>query len=186
MVGRVEDAEDIVQDTFLKWLTIDTTKVSNNKAYLIKSVTNNCLNHLNSIKRKRDELLENLNPSDFIEKYKEKEIFQFDVENEVAAAFAIVHRKLEPVEKAVYILREVFNFEYDELQVLVDRKKDNCRQLFSRAKDKLSSESAKFKIDIPSHFKMLDSFKKACDFGNITDLIGDLSNDIKDKFHSVK
>ena len=44
----------------------------------------------------------------------------------------------------------------------------------------------KFKIDIPSHFQMLDSFKKACDFGNITDLISDLSNDIKERFHAVK
>lgn len=186
MVGCVEDAEDIVQDTFLKWLTIDTSKVSNTKAYLIKSVTNNCLNHLNSIKRKKDEIFDNLSASDFIEKYKEKEIFKFDLENELSAALVVIHKKLEPVEKAVYILREVFNFEYDELQVLFDRKKENCRQLFSRAKDKLNNESAKFKIDIPKHIQMLDSFKKACDLGNVTDLVGDLSNDIKDKFNSSK
>ena len=186
MVGCVEDAEDIVQDTFLKWLTIDTSKVANTKAYLIKSVTNNCLNHLNSIKRKKNEILENLNPADLIEKYKEKEIFQFDVENEVSAALAIMHRKLEPVEKAVYILREVFNFEYDELHLIFDRKKDNCRQLFSRAKEKLTDESTKVKVDLQSHFRILDSFKKACDFGNITDLIGDLSEDIKGKLKSSK
>ena len=186
MVGCVEDAEDIVQDTFMRWLTIDTSKVANTKAYLIKAVTNNCLNHLDALKRKKDELFDNLSPTDFIEKYKEKEIFQFDIENEVSAALAVVHKKLEPVEKAVYILREVFNFEYDELQILFDRKKENCRQLFSRAKDKLSNESYKFRIDIPRHFEMLDSFKKACDFGNITDLIGDLSSDIKEKFHQVK
>jgi len=186
MVGCVEDAEDIVQDTYLKWLTIDTSRVNNTKAYLIRAVTNNCLNHLDSIKRKKDEFLENLNPAELIEKYKEKEIFHFDLENEVSAALAVIHKKLEPVEKAVYILREVFNFEYDELQVLVDRKKSNCRQLFCRAKDKLNDESHKFKIDIQSHSKMLGSFRKACHFGNITDLITDLSSDIKEKFHSVK
>ena len=186
MVGCVEDAEDIVQDTFLKWLTIDTSKVANTKAYLIKSVTNNCLNHLTSIKRKKDELLENLNPADLIEKYKEKEIFHFDVENEVSAALAVVHKKLEPVEKAVYILREVFNFEYEEIQLLFDRKKENCRQLFFRAKEKLTKEPTRFKIDLQDHFKFLDSFKKACDFGNVADLIGDLTNDIKEKLAGPK
>ncbi len=186
MVGCVQDAEDIVHDTFLKWLSVDTSNVTNTKAYLIKAVTNNCLNHLDSLKRKKDDLLENLKPSELIEKYKEKEILHFDLENEVSAALAVMHRKLEPVEKAVYILREVFNIDYDELQELVDRKKDNCRQLFCRAKEKLGKESIKFKVNIPRHIEMMESFKKACDLGNISDLVSDLSHDIKEKFHSVK
>ena len=113
-------------------------------------------------------------------------ILHFDLENEVSAALAVMHRKLEPVEKAVYILREVFNIDYDELQELVDRKKDNCRQLFCRAKEKLGKESIKFKVNIPRHIEMMESFKKACDLGNISDLVSDLSHDIKEKFHSVK
>jgi len=184
MVGSIEDAEDIVQDTFLKWLTIDTSKISNTKAYLIKSVTNNCLNHLNTIKRKKNELMDGT--FDFIEKNKELDITKFDLENEVSEALEIIHKKLEPVEKAIYLLREVFNFEYDELQEIFDKKKDHCRQLLSRAKEKLNQEKSRFSIDLTKHTQMLDSFKKACDLGHATDLIHDLGQDIAQRFHSAK
>ena len=54
------DAEDVVQETFLKWLTIDSEKIENTKAYLIKAVTNNCLNHINSLRKKKEEYLAKL------------------------------------------------------------------------------------------------------------------------------
>ncbi|MDA0195845.1 MAG: sigma-70 family RNA polymerase sigma factor [Bacteroidetes bacterium] len=184
MVGSIEDAEDIVQDTFLKWLTIDTSKVTNTKAYLIKSVTNNCLNHLNALKRKKDELLDST--YEFIEKNKDLEITKFDLENEISEALVVMHKKLEPLEKAIYLLREVFNFEYDELQVLFDKKKDNCRQLLSRAKEKLNQEKSRFSIDFAKHTQMLESFQKACDLGHVADLVQDLGQDIVQRFNSPK
>ena len=184
MVGSIHDAEDIVQDTFLKWLTIDTSKITNAKAYLIKSVTNNCINHLNALKRKKDEFIDSA--SEFIEKNKELDMTKFDLENEVSEALATIQKKLEPVEKAIYLLREVFNFEYDELQELFDRKKDNCRQLLSRAKEKLNHEKSRFNLDITKHTQMLESFKKACDLGNVTDFIRDLGQDIAQRLPSSK
>lgn len=173
MVGSIADAEDIVQDTFLKWLTVNTEKIENTKAYLIRAVTNNCLNHLNTLKRKKDECLHNLNPSDLIDWYKEKEFFNFDMENEISAALNVLHKKLEPVEKGIFILRELFDFDYEELQHIFDKKKDNCRQLFSRAKEKLATETNKIKTDI-SASQFVDSFKKACNFGSPADIIKDL------------
>jgi RNA polymerase sigma factor (sigma-70 family) len=180
MLGSIADAEDVVQDTLLKWLIIDTRKIQNTKAYLIKAVTNNCINHLNSIKRKKDECLESLKPQDLIDKYREKDFFNFDFDNELSSALNIIHKKLEPLEKGIYVLREFFDFEYDELQVLFNKKKDNCRQLFSRAKDKLNQETTKIKNDISSaHF--LESFKKACDYGNPIELVNHIDQELKNK-----
>lgn len=180
MLGSIADAEDIVQDTLLKWLTIDTEKIKNTKAYLIKAVTNNCINHLNTIKRKKDQCLESISPQDLIDWYKEKELFHFDFENELSSALYVIHKKLEPLEKSIYVLREFFGVEYDELQVLFNKKKDNCRKLFSRAKDKLNQETSKFKDEI-SNRSFFESFKNACHLDNPSELIQHFVEELQSK-----
>ncbi|GAA0890423.1 hypothetical protein GCM10009122_01010 [Fulvivirga kasyanovii] len=185
MVGSLADAEDIVQDTFLKWLSTNTEKIENTRAYLIKAVTNNCINHLEALKRKKDECLQNLNPSELIDWYKEKEFFRFDMENEISAALNVIQKKLEPLEKGIFVLRELFDFDYEELQHIFDKKKDNCRQLFSRAKGKLSEETGKVKTDVANH-SIIDNFKKACNFGSPADFIKEVKREINLKLnHSL-
>ncbi|MCG8388616.1 MAG: RNA polymerase subunit sigma [Cytophagales bacterium] len=181
MVGSFHDAEDIVQETFLKWLTVEKEKIKNTKAYLVRAVTNNCLNHLEMLKRRKNEYLENLNPSDLIDWHKLTDLTHIDLEHEVSAALNVIHKKLEPLEKGIFLLREVFNFDYDELQHIFDKKKDNCRQLFCRAKDKLSLETDKIKIDLPKAGQFLTSFKKACDLGHVSEFIHELGTDISSK-----
>ncbi len=192
ILGSMADAEDIVHDTFVKWLTSDTKKINNTKAYLLKAVTNNCLNHIEKIKRKKDELLEDWHLSTFIDQQKEKDFFKFDLENELSSALQILHKKLEPIEKSVFVLREVFNVEYEEIQLIVNKKKDNCRKLFSRAKEKLSEETSKISIpDLSAeikrrydHSELLESFKNAAFLGNISGLIDDLKREANTKFSS--
>lgn len=176
MVGSIADAEDIVQDTLLKWLTVDKEKIQNTKAYLITSVKNNCLNHLDKLKRKKDEYLHNLNPADLIDWYKEKEFFNFDLDTEVNNALAILHKKLEPLERGVFVLRELFDLDYEELQQIFDKKKDNCRKLFSRAKAKLSKETTKVgEVDQ----SMISNFKKACQLGSTEDIINVVKKELQ-------
>lgn len=171
MVGSLEDAEDIVQDTFMKWLTIDHEKIQNTKAYLVKTVIHHCINHLNTFKKKKNEYLSHLHATELMEKYRESDFARFDLENELSGALAIIHKKLEPVEKGIYLLREVFNFDYEDLQEIFGKKKDNCRQLFSRAKEKLRQENEKSIIDFSLHFQFVDSFKKACTMGHLSDFV---------------
>ena len=178
MVGSIADAEDIVHDTFLKWLTIDHKKIENTKSYLIKAVTNNCINHLNTASRKKNEYIEALSPGDLIEKYKEREVFQFDLENELSAALGVLQKKLEPIEKGIYILREVFSFDYEDLQDIFDKKKDNCRQLFFRAKEKLNQETKKIKIDTPVNGHLLENFKLGCILGHPSEYINDILKEV--------
>lgn len=177
MVGSLQDAEDIVQDTFVKWLTIDHEKIENTKAYLVRTVTNNCLNHLNSFKKKKNEYISNLKTSEFFEKYKEFEFPRFDLENELSEALNIIHKKLEPVEKGIFLLREVFDVDYEELQQIFGKKKENCRQLFLRAKAKLNKENQQSKSKTKLHTQLLDNFKNACSFGNLSDFIHQLSRE---------
>lgn len=178
LVRCKEDAEDIVQETFVKWLSIDQQKIENTKAYLIKAVTNNCLNHLSSLKRKKEEYFDNVHLPELLNKFKEINLSKMDLDVNLAAAFKVLQTKLGPLERAVYLLKEVFDFDYEELQVTLNKKKDHCRQLFCRAQKKLNEETAKIHWEMPDAQSLIKSFKDACDFGNATQLIKELKSHI--------
>jgi len=177
MLGSMKDAEDAVHDTFLKWLTIDTTKIENTKAYLVRMVTNACLNILNARNRWKS-----LQLDDFQEVLEDKEVEKnltfFDVENQLIEAWAFLHRKLEPIERGVFVLRELFNVDYEDLQLIFDRKAENCRKIVSRAKEKLKNpERPKLPISLPQ-LHLYESFKNVCQKGHLAPLISDLYADL--------
>lgn len=170
------DAEDIVQETFMKWLSQEQAKIQNTKAYLIKAVTNNCLNHLQSIRKRRMEYLESFQWPELMEKFRvNTDLSHLDLEAELSKAFQVLQTKLEPLERAVYVLKEVFDFDYKALQDLLDKKQDHCRQLFCRAKKKLKDETDHFSaVFQPRRAALLESFRKACEFDQPFDLVAHL------------
>ncbi|MFY0685859.1 MAG: sigma-70 family RNA polymerase sigma factor [Cyclobacteriaceae bacterium] len=182
MVGTLEDAEDIVQDTFEKYLSIDHKKIENTKAYLVKSVNNNCLKFLTSLKHR---IARNTtSPEDhdaLVDSYQSKSIFSFDQDAQLGEAWQVLQRKLAPIERSVFVLREVFNIDYDDLQHILDKKKDHCRQLFCRAKSKIEQETPKLKFDI-SFPQIPESFIAACNFGHLSEIISEFKDEMIDKF----
>lgn len=172
------DAEDIVQETFIKWLNAEHDKIKNTKAYLITAVTNNCLNHLKALQRKKEEYLDSFQWPEFVERFRETE-FSVDFDVQLSKALALVQEKLEPLERAVYLLKEVFDFDYQSLQELLDKKQDHCRQLLCRAKKKLNDEKDHLNaIMQPKKTALMDSFHKACDLQHVGELIAHLRDDI--------
>lgn len=176
-----QDAEDIVQETFLKWLTIDKErieKIENTKAYLIAAVKNNCLKHIETMKRKKEECLEAIQSSELMHWFKEINLSHIDLDIDLKAAFRVLQTKLQPVERAVFLLKDVFDVDYETLQKALDKNKVHCRQLLCRARKKLADETAKIQLDLPNKSSLLDSFRKACDLDNASVLIGELKRDI--------
>lgn len=181
MLGSIADAEDLVHDTFLKWLTIDTSKIRNTKAFLVRMLTNNCLNFLQGAgNRLTANGLEEL-PVEVEVILPEQEILIQEKEGQLAAAWRVMARQLEPAEKAIYVLRELFNLEYEDLQDIVGKSKDNCRQIFSRAKSKLNAEMPKINLDISLPMRLPKPFVQACHFGQLSDLISELKTDLLTK-----
>ena len=176
MLGCKADAEDVVQETFIKWLSQEQAKIKNTKAYLIRAVTNNCINHLQSLRQKRIQYLESLQWGELVDKIKETTDFShIDLEAELTKAFHVLQTKLQPLERAVYVLKEVFDFDYSALQEALDKKQDHCRQLFCRAKKKLHDESDNFKVVFqPKKAALLESFRRACEVGQPLELIRQL------------
>ena len=182
MVGTLEDAEDIVQDTYEKWLRIDTSGITNVKAYLIRSVQNNCINFMQSLRQRfsHQDVLEHAESSLFEDEVQTKSMFSFDLDAQVSHAWEVLHKKLEPIEKSIFVMREVFNVEYEELQHLYDKKVENLRQIVSRAKVKLQEEKDRFQLPAASSY-IPESFKRACNGENLSALFQELSQDIREK-----
>jgi RNA polymerase sigma factor (sigma-70 family) len=176
------DAEDLVQETFIKWLSVDQEKIQNTKAYLIGAITNTCLNHLNSLKKKKETYIDNFQWNELKGWFKETDLSHLDIEAELSSAFSILMAKLEPLERAVFLLKEVFNMDYEELQILLEKRQDHCRQLLCRARKKIQDETNKINISIPSKAELFNSFKKACNIGDVGDLINDLKKDLSVSF----
>ncbi|MFY0626197.1 MAG: sigma-70 family RNA polymerase sigma factor [Reichenbachiella sp.] len=177
MVGCVATAEDMVQDTFFNWLKTENHRVKDAKSYLIRSITNTCLNYLSSIRKKKEELIDTVSNS--LPSFNFTPDFSnLDLKCEVTQALAQVCKKLAPAERAVFMLKGLFNFDYSEVTTILGRKSDNCRQLFSRAQSKLAEEKERFSIDTDHLKNMVSNFKEAT-LGEFSGLIDNLKNDLK-------
>ena len=177
MVRCKADAQDIVQETVLKWLSAGPKKIDNTKAYLIAAVRNNCLSHLNALKAKKEELFGQQNLAEVLNAFKESNLANLDLDIDLQRALKTLQTKLEPLERAIFVLKEVFDFDYETLQETFDKKKEHCRQLLCRAKKKLNEETSKIHFELPDTANFKENFRKACDFGHIADLISGLKQE---------
>jgi RNA polymerase sigma factor (sigma-70 family) len=180
MVNNLMDAEDIVQDTLLKFLSSNHQHVQNLKAYLIKAVTNNCINHLKKLKQNAEELIDPLLHAEWMGSF-DFDLHKIDLDAELSAALKVLMQKLEPSERAVFLFREVFSFDYAEIAEIVEKKKDNCRQLFCRAQSKLQEEKTRFNLNLDHHRQTFNSFVESCREGSFKNLVDSLKSDIAEK-----
>ena len=182
MVKNLMDAEDIVQDTFLKFLSQPPKAIENIKAYLVRAVINNCLNHLKRLRQSAEELLDPLLHSEWLAQF-DLNIHFTEKEGEVSEALKLMLQKLEPSERTVFVFREVFNFDYAEIAEIVEKKKDNCRQLFCRAQAKLQEEKTRFALNMEQHKHTLNSFMDSCrnGSGSFMELVDSLKQDFRRK-----
>jgi RNA polymerase sigma factor (sigma-70 family) len=173
-----QDAEDIVQEVFLKWLSAEQTKIENTKAYLIRAVTNSCLNHLNSFRKKKQEYLDSIHFDEFIHRIKENNLAHLDLPVDLNRAFKLMHAKLEPIERAVFLMKDVFDFDYNTIQQTLNKKQENCRQILCRARKKLSESTTHLSFEMPEVSKMLQSFQEACTLANAEKFVQELKADV--------
>lgn len=178
MLGVVDAAEDIVQDTYLKWMETNLDDVRHTKAYLVRMVTNQSINYLNSARVQRETYLgvwlpEPIVSVDIHHAYKTIESY-----HALSFGILVLLEKLTPQQRAIFLLKEIFAYDYSELAEIFDQTEDNCRQIFRRAKESLGKDSRRFEIDVKAHEKVLKKFLQAVSEGNMEDLIDVLKEDI--------
>lgn len=178
MLGNVDAAEDLVQDSFLRWMEKPVESVKHRKAYLVKMVTNNCINYLNSARTQRESYIGVWLPEPLRQDAADSPYRQIEMYHALSIGIMVLLEKLTPQERAIFLLKEVFGYDYYELADIFDRTEDNCRQIFKRAKDHLGKDSKRFTVDLQAHGKILDSFLLAVGEGNMDSLVQLLKEDI--------
>ncbi|MCR2806399.1 RNA polymerase sigma factor SigJ [Paenibacillus soyae] len=136
MTGSVMDAEDIVQDAFLAYgQKTDMEKVENERAYLYKIVTNRCLDLLRSSSKKRELYVGPWLPEPLLGDWKEEgDPSELYLRREtITTAYLLLLQQMNAVERAIFVLRELFGYSYEEIADMVGKSSPNCRQIFHRA-----------------------------------------------------
>nr|WP_083334865.1 RNA polymerase sigma-70 factor [Sediminibacillus halophilus] len=172
MLGSVAEAEDMVQETFLKAYQIDDQKLDNKKAYLCKIMTNRCLDVLRSAQYRREHYVGPWNPEPLLqESTHDIDPSEVVLQKEgLSVAYLRMMEHLAPDERAVLLLREVFHFSYLEISNFIEKKEENCRKIFSRAKQKISSIEGE-SLNYEKNKSLIDRFIQAFQMQNIDALL---------------
>lgn len=179
MLGSIADAEDIVQETFLKAYQMDEQKIDNKKAYLCKVVTNRCLDELKSARHRREQYVGPWNPEPLLmEKSNETDPSEMALQKEgLSIAYLRMMEYLAPDERAVLLLREVFNFSYSEIAIIIEKKEENCRKVLSRAKQRISRIEDE-SLDYERNKSLIHRFIQAFQMQKTEDLLELISENV--------
>src|SRR5688572_16689957 len=144
MLGSVMDAEDMVQETFLRWQQTAANEVQSPKAYLTAIITRLCIDYLRSARVQRESYLGPWLPEPFLTDDTTGAAELAALSDSLSMAFLVLLEKLSPLERAVFLLREVFDYDYSEIAAIVGKTEANCRQLVRRARQHLSDGRPRF------------------------------------------
>ncbi len=180
MLGSVMDAEDILQEAWLRYQQVDPTTIESPQAYLSTIVTRLCLNQLTSARVQRESYIGPWLPEPFrtdeaTYRAPAHQVMQHD---SIAMAFLVLLERLSPAERAVFLLRDVFEYEYEEIAVMLDKSQAACRQLLRRAKQHLKAHRPRYESQPSSHDRLVHSFFQAIEAGDMEPLTHLLSEDV--------
>ncbi|MER6392203.1 RNA polymerase sigma-70 factor [Streptomyces sp. NPDC059382] len=178
LLGSAGDAEDAVQDVFLRWHAADRERIETPEAWLTKALTNLCLNQLTSARARRETYVGQwlpepvlagdrmLGPADTAEQ-----------RESVSVAMLTLMERLTPNERAVYVLREAFGYAHREIAEILDLTESNCQQIHRRARQHLATHRARTEVDAAAARKVVEEFLAAALSGDTDPLIRLLTDD---------
>ncbi|MFE7799507.1 RNA polymerase sigma factor SigJ [Nocardia sp. NPDC057440] len=179
LLGSASDAEDAVQDTFVRWHAADHELVETPEAWLTKVLTNICLNQLTSARARREA---------YVGQWLPEPIFAGDrmfgpadtVEQResVSIAMLTLMERLSAKERAVYVLREAFGYAHSEIAEILDLTEANCYQIYRRAKQHMADDRTRMEVDETAARKVVEEFLAAALSGNTDSLVRLLTEDV--------
>lgn len=167
ILGSAADAEDSVQDTWLKWSAADRSLVADPKAYLVRIVSNTAMDRLRASKRET-----------YVGPWLPEPVLTSGDVPDVAPALLLVLENLTPLERAVFVLKEAFAFSYEEIAEAVERSPDSVRQAAHRAREHVRGKRARFTADRERQRAVTERFFAAAAGGDINTLMELLAPDV--------
>ena len=179
MTGGVGDAEDIVQEAYLRYQRAlgEGTEVESPRAYLSAVVTRLSIDHLRSARVQREQYVGQWLPEPIVVDDAAGVEEQAEMADSLSLAFLVLLESLSPVERAVFLLREVFEYPYDEIASIVGRSEENCRQIALRARKHVDARRPRFQATPQEREELAGRFLAALGEGNMDELVQLLADD---------
>ncbi len=180
MTGSVADAEDIVSDAYLRLRRAQEsgTQIGSLKTYLSSVVTRLSIDHLRSARVRRETYVGPWLPEPLVQTDSTPEFEQVEMADTLSMAFLVLMETLSPTERAVFLLREVFEFDYPQIAGIVDRTEAHCRQLMRRARQHVEARKPRFDGRDRQRDQLADRFFTAIRDGDLDPLVSMLADDV--------
>ena len=169
MLGSVADAEDIVQEAFIRWVAADRSEVVAPEAFLRRTVTRLCLDQLKSARQRREVYVGAWLPEPLVEE---------QVEEDITLPLMLALERLSPLERAAFLLHDVFGVEFDEVAETLQRSSEACRKLASRARVRVRESRTRFPVDKQQGIRLAEAFFAASRSGDMKALGEMLAEDV--------
>ncbi|GAA1295074.1 RNA polymerase sigma24 factor [Planotetraspora silvatica] len=176
ILGSAADAEDVVQETWLRWSEVDSAEIGNAKAYLVRMTTNLAIDRLRKVKSRRETYVGPWLPEPIITAPDVAE--RAEVADSVELALLVVLETLSPLERAVFVLREAFGFSHAEIAEMIGRGEPAVRQLARRARDHVRERRPRFDVDRARRRQVTERFIGACTGGDLDGLMKMLAGEV--------
>ncbi|TCJ24137.1 RNA polymerase sigma-70 factor [Nocardioides jejuensis] len=176
MLGSAADAEDVVQEAWLRWAEVDRATVRDARAYLVRVVTRQALNRLRTLSRRREEYVGEWLPEPLLTAPDVAE--DVELAESVSIAMLTVLESLTPTERAVFVLREVFDLPHDEIAEAVGKTSAAVRQISSRARNHVDARRPRMQVSRREQREVVDRFIAAVTTGDLQGLLDVLAPDV--------
>lgn len=178
MLGQVSEAEDVVQDAWLRMQT-DETVVRSPEAYATTVTTRLAIDQLRSARVRREAYVGAWLPEPLLTTPADADpAARAETADTVSMAFLVLLESLSPVERAVFLLREVFGYGYDQIAAVVEKSEPNCRQIFARARARVDERRPRFEVSRAQRDELARRFFAACEQGDMAGLERLLADDV--------
>jgi len=178
MLGIVADAEDALQDAFIRWQRASETDVRSPKAFLVTIVSRLCINHLQSARVQRETYVGEWLPEPLVTDQGSDVSRIAHLDESVSIAVLLLLERLTPVERAVFLLGETFDYTHAEIAGMLGISEANCRQHLRRARQHVRMERTRFSASGRQHTELLESFYRAAGGGDMEGLLALLSDQV--------
>jgi RNA polymerase sigma-70 factor (TIGR02957 family) len=173
MLGSLAEAEDVVQEAWLRWDRTDQDDIEDARAFLVRVTTRLAIDRLRSLKARRESYLGPWLPEPILTEANVGEATE--LAESVSLALLVVLETLSPLERAVFVLREAFDYSYAEIGEIIGRQESTVRQLARRARDHVQQRQPRFDADQATRRRVTEQFLAACNNGNVDALMAILA-----------
>lgn len=176
MLGSRSDADDVLQEAYLRWSKVNTDDVTAPSAYLSKIVTRLCIDRRREIDARKEVYIGPWLPEPFVHT-RDASQFVAEMADSVSMAFLYLLERLSPTERAAYVLRKILSYDYAEIASILEKSLDNCRQIVSRAEQQLFADRPRFTANPEAAEQLTSRFLQACASGDLNGLLQILADD---------